>query len=122
MDSLDHRRILVVEDEFILARGLKRALEDLNAVVLGPDPSIKAALGRVEREHKIDVAILDVNLNGEFSFPVADALVARRIPFVFVTGYDESVTRDRYPDVPKCNKPYVIGSLLTMIKPLLSGK
>ncbi|KKI20377.1 response regulator [Sphingomonas sp. Ag1] len=120
MGSLDQHRILVVEDEFILARGLSRALEELDAIVLGPDSSIKTALDRVEREHRIDVAVLDVNLNGEFSFPVADALIARRIPFIFVTGYDEAVTRDRYPDVPKCNKPYVIGSLLTMIQAALS--
>lgn len=121
MISLKGRNILVVEDEFILARGLKRALEDSGAVVLGPDASIEAALARIENEQIVDLAVLDVNLHGEFSFPVADALASRKIPFIFVTGYDDAVTVNRYPDVPKCNKPFVIGNLLTTMHSLLAN-
>ena len=119
MTDLDHCRILVVEDEYMLARHLQRELEYLGAVILGPEPSIRRALDRVAHEARIDVAILDVNLGGELSFPVADALLAQQVPFVFSSGYENSVTRIRYPAVPTCNKPYVIGNLLKVLQALI---
>lgn len=119
MTDLNHCRILVVEDEYMLARHLKRELEDLGAVILGPEPLIRQALDRVAHEARIDVAILDVNLGGELSFPVADALLARQVPFVFSSGYEDAATRIRYSAVPTCNKPYVMGNLLKVLQALV---
>jgi CheY-like chemotaxis protein len=118
MTNLTNCHILLVEDEYMLARHLKAELESLGAVIIGPVPSVEQALERVVREPRIDVAILDVNLDGVFSFPVADALIERMVPFVFSTGYDDAVTTGRYPSIPKCDKPYVMGRLLKAIHSL----
>lgn len=60
-----------------------------------------------------------MNLGGELSFPVADALLARQVPFVFSSGYEDAATRIRYPAVPTCNKPYVMGNLLKVLQALV---
>lgn len=79
-------RVLVVEDDYLMARWLTSQLEDWGCNVIGPVAS--ADLGqRVARSKPIDAALLDINLRGEHSGPVADALDARGVPFLFVTGY-----------------------------------
>jgi CheY-like chemotaxis protein len=120
MTNLTNCHILLVEDEYMLARHLKAELENLGAVIIGPVPSVKQALELVAQEPRIDVSILDVNLGGVFSFPVADALIERMVPFVFSTGYDDAVTTGRYPGIPKCDKPYVMGRLLKAIHSLIT--
>ncbi|HET6805542.1 MAG TPA: response regulator [Frateuria sp.] len=99
------RRILVVEDEFLLAYALVDMLEDRGAEVLGPTMSVDQALGLIEGTTRLDGALLDINLHGEISFAVADALAERGIPFTFATGYDESVIPARFADVPCHQKP-----------------
>ncbi|MEG3164797.1 response regulator [Sphingomonas sp. PB2P19] len=121
MTDLARCRILLVEDEYMLALDLQTQLEDVGAVVLGPEPSVAAALRRVADEPRIDAAVLDVNLGGEFVFPVAEALTARRVPFVFSSGYHDSVTRDRYPEVMNCTKPIDMRSLLKTLGTLIDG-
>jgi CheY-like chemotaxis protein len=103
-DSLTNKRILVVEDEFILASDLAGFLESRGAEVVGPAPSVKTALALVERNH-LDAAVLDVNLGKERVYPVADALTARGVPIVFATGYDELLMQRDYIAVPRCQKP-----------------
>ena len=103
--SLTDKRILVVEDEYLLMEDLCRELQDAGAVVVGPAPSVKQALALIETESAIDAAILDVNLGGEMAFPVAEALLRRECPFVFTTGYSDSILSMRYPDVPRVEKP-----------------
>ena len=98
-------RVLVVEDEYLLAYQLAHALEDLGAQILGPVPSVKEALALIEAEGQIDSAVLDVNLDGEMVFPVAEALEARNIGFVFTTGYEPLAIPERYQHVPRCEKP-----------------
>jgi len=102
---LDGYRILVVEDEFLLAEDMRYELEDAGAIVLGPEPSVALGLARIAAEPRIDAAVLDVNLGGERVFPIADALAAKQVPFIFVSGYEDMVVRDRYPNVTKCDKP-----------------
>ena len=94
---LTDRRILVVEDEFLLMEDLCRDLQDAGAVVVGPAPSVAQALALIETEPAIDAAILDVNLGGEMAFPVADALQRRDCPFVFTTGYSDSYSVGAIP-------------------------
>ena len=85
-DPLPGRRIMVVEDEYVLADELDVALTSAGAIVLGPMSSVKAALGLLEAGTAPDVAAVDVNLGGELAYPLADALRARKVPFLFTTG------------------------------------
>ena len=99
--ALEDRRILVVEDEDMMADDLRRDLERLGARVVGPVARVSDALTLLKSEGALD----GVNLGGETVFPVADALRARGIPFVFSTGYDEWALPDAYTAVPRCEKP-----------------
>ena len=80
-------RILVVEDAFLIGMDLKISLEQMGYHVLGPAPSSSRAMSLLQREH-CDGAILDVNLGRETSESVADYLVDQKIPFFFLTGYN----------------------------------
>jgi CheY-like chemotaxis protein len=97
-------RILAVEDEALVAAMLRDVLTDLGFVVIGPIATIAEALD-VARGEVIDGAILDVNVGGEAIYPVADALRARDIPFVFLTGYRSDGIDRRYAQVPALEKP-----------------
>ncbi|MFH5923573.1 response regulator [Roseomonas xinghualingensis] len=100
------RRVLIVEDEFFIADDLVQALQDLGAEVLGPAPTRQQALDLLAGEERIDFAVLDVNLQGEGVFPVADALNARGVPFVIATGYARSTLPPRFQNVPHWEKPF----------------
>jgi ActR/RegA family two-component response regulator len=105
-DALRGRRLLVVEDEYLIAAALERALEDRGAEVVGPAGSVENALRLVEAEgDRLDGAVLDINLRDERVYPVADVLAARGVPFVFLTGYDAQVIPDTYAGVPRSEKP-----------------
>jgi CheY-like chemotaxis protein len=106
---------MVVEDEFLLALCLTEALEQAGASVLGPVASIEGALALIEREPQIDAALLDMNLGGEAIYPVADRLMDARVPFIFTTGYDHSLTPARYQDIQHCNKPYRLDDVMTWL-------
>ncbi|MCK1282598.1 response regulator [Bradyrhizobium sp. 44] len=109
--SLLGRRLLVVEDEYMIAADLARALEDRGAEVIGPAGSVEDALNLVAAEQRIDGAVLDINLRGERSYPVADALRTRGVRFVFTTGYDAWAIPDAYAAVPRVEKPVNIKAL-----------
>jgi CheY-like chemotaxis protein len=103
--SLQHRRILVVEDEYIIAYELRLELEDLEATVVGPVGNLGDAIALIKSGEPIDGAILDVNLAGQYIYPLADLLIERDVPFVFTTGYDASMIPDRFAAVVRCQKP-----------------
>lgn len=109
MNSMDHalarKRILVVEDDFFLADEICRGIDDAGGVIVGPASSIRGAFDLIASEPSIDAALLDANLGGEMVFPVADKLLAESVPFVFTSGYDDSVMSGRFPNVPICQKP-----------------
>lgn len=109
--TLRNCRVLVVEDEYLLADELQRELKRAGAVVLGPVPSVDLALNLLAREAVVDGAVLDVNLGGEHVYPVADALTDRAIPFVFVTGYDAQALPPRFAQSPRCEKPVKISAV-----------
>ncbi|HEY0292465.1 MAG TPA: response regulator [Hansschlegelia sp.] len=113
-------KILVVEDEAMIAMLFEDMLLDSGAAVVGPASGVKAALAAIAAE-RIDGALLDVNLGGEQSFEVADALAARGVPFVFVTGYGEAGVRDRFPAAPTLQKPFVTGDLLRALSQLAAA-
>lgn len=113
------RRVLVVEDEMMVAWLLEDLLAELGYAIVGPAASINQALAMSETE-AIDVAVLDVNLNGEMSYPIADMLVARDVPFVFVTGYDKDRMLDGYRVFPVLQKPFHRSELRDMLAKLLT--
>jgi len=108
---LRDRRILIVEDEYLIAMSLQDRLESAGSVVLGPVPSVEKAIKKIESEPHIDAAVLDVNLGGALAYPVANMLVARKIPFVFTSGYEDAGLRSRYPGAKNCPKPYLFQAI-----------
>ncbi|HYH21095.1 MAG TPA: HWE histidine kinase domain-containing protein [Azospirillum sp.] len=102
---LDGRRVLVVEDNAVVAMALVEALIRAGCTVVGPVATVEGAL-RTIREEAIDGACLDVDLQGQVVFPVAEVLAARNVPFVFCTGFgDLGLPSGRWAEVPLLRKP-----------------
>jgi CheY-like chemotaxis protein len=95
------RRLLIVEDEYLIATDLAYSLEGLGINVVGPAASVEEALEIVDTTGaQIDAALLDINVRGQPVYPVADALAAR-----FTTGYDAVAIPPAYAKAPRCEKP-----------------
>jgi CheY-like chemotaxis protein len=120
--QLEGCRILVVEDEYLIADDMRGALLDAGAEVLGPVPTLDAAMSLVAAEPRLDAALLDINLGGTMVFDLADTLTSRSVPFVFATGYDDSAIPDRFADVPRLEKPVKPRKVLAALGPLLGGQ
>jgi two-component SAPR family response regulator len=103
--SLSGKRILVVEDEMMISMLLEDMLAEFGCIPVGPVAKVEPALKLIESV-PFDAAILDVNLNGDETYPIADALAARAIPFVFASGYRASRLRDDYRGIPSLQKPF----------------
>jgi CheY-like chemotaxis protein len=104
---LEGQHILVVEDDYLVALAVSTMLEDAGASVVGPIAGAQEAVTLIEEAaERVDVAILDVDLNGETSYPVADALASRHIPFVFASGYGVDAVDQQYRQYPRCQKPF----------------
>jgi CheY-like chemotaxis protein len=116
-DLVKGRRVLVVEDEFLIAEDLRLALEDLGAEVVGPVATVDAALDAVRLERGLDGATLDIMLRGEKSFPVAEALKARGLPFVLLTGYSDRAVPEGLRDAPRCPKPFDVRQIVRALFP-----
>jgi two-component sensor histidine kinase/DNA-binding response OmpR family regulator len=115
------QRILLVEDESLIAMMMRDMLVDLGFCVVGPFGDVPAALAAAEAD-EIQAAVLDVNLNGESVHPVADALAARGVPFLLVTGYDSDSVKERYADIPILQKPIEPTTLQSMLHSLAAAK
>ncbi len=98
-------RILVVEDEFLLALALCESLREAGAIILGPAASVPQALDLLSATIEVDGAVLDVNLDGEMVYPVAEKLAVRGVPFVFATAYKREDHPAPFGSVPHCQKP-----------------
>jgi PAS domain S-box-containing protein len=97
-------RVLLVEDEILVAMMMRDILSELGLSVIGPFSRLSEAMVAAVHE-EIDAGIIDINLGGEFVYPVADVLIARGIPFVFVTGYGVESVESRFGAVPVIKKP-----------------
>ena len=104
VDLYRGKHILIVEDDYLIADQTRRELERLGALIVGPVPSVQRALELVDRG-PVDAAILDINLDGEKVYPLADILAEREIPFVFATGYETSAMPRKYKGFVLCEKP-----------------
>ena len=113
-------RVLVVEDEMLIGMLLEDMLADMGHDVVAVVPRVNEALAAVQHE-AFDVAILDVHLNGQSAFPVAEALIERGIPFVFATGYGERGLPEPYRDRPALKKPFQLDGLKQMLETALDG-
>src|SRR3982074_3505610 len=103
-DTLRGQRLLIVEDEYLLAQDLTEYFQQLGVEVIGPVNSVSEAL-KLLNLIEVHGAILDINLRGERVYPVADALRQKRVPFVFASGYGGEKEPPPYADVPRCLKP-----------------
>ncbi|CAA7614938.1 response regulator [Magnetospirillum sp. UT-4] len=111
------RRVLVIEDEMMVAMGLEMALEDAGYDVVGPFGRLDQALDAACNE-RMDVALLDVNVRGEDIFPVADILAARGIPYVFLTGYGRDILPARFGSGRILSKPFQAIQLVAAVREL----
>ena len=112
-------KIMVVEDEFLIADDLAAVLRQEGATVVGPAPSLPKAMRLASDEERIDAAILNVNLDGIAVFPLAAELQARGIPFLFLTGYGEFSIPDEFGDITRCEKPIAAFHVINHLKTLL---
>lgn len=121
--ALAGRTVLLVEDEFLIAADMIDFFEDLGASVVGPFGSVTTALEAIGRGgSRFDIGVLDINLHGGRSWPVAEALSGLSIPFVFVTGYDADTMPEVYRSAPQCMKPVDKLKLLRTIETLLGRR
>lgn len=114
------RRVLLVEDEALIAMNVEDMLDALGYVVVAAAAEVEEALAAVEGGG-IDAALLDVNLQGRTSFPVADALAARDVPFVFATGYGTRGLREDFRDRPVLQKPFKLQDLERVLSGALAA-
>lgn len=117
-DNSSGLRVLLVEDENLIALLLEDMLVDLGHTVIGPVARLNKAL-EIAQGEALDVAILDVNINGGDTYPVAEALAARDIPFVFSTGYGKSTLCAPYRDRPILQKPFQQDDLKKLFEEVL---
>jgi CheY-like chemotaxis protein len=119
--SLATKRILVVEDELMIRMLLEDMLGELGCTVAAAAARLDEALDAA-RTAEFDVAILDVNLNGQPVAPVAEALIARGKPFIFATGYGEHGLPEPYRGRPTLKKPFQLDGLGRLLESALEGK
>ena len=110
-NALQGRRVLVIEDESLVAMLLETILDDMGCSVIGPESNIDDGLRSAMGEASLDAALLDDNVAGREVFPVAEALRARGVPFVFSTGYGEAGLPDHWRGHPTIQKPFTEGAI-----------
>ena len=116
------RRILVAEDEYLVARDIARIVAAMGGQVLGPVGRLAQALDLSRGGGAVlHGAVLDVQLGEEQIYPLADELIARGVPVVFATGYDGGVIPDHLRATPRVEKPFSQGSLERMVAKVFGG-
>jgi two-component sensor histidine kinase len=117
--GLSGARVLLVEDDALIALDMKDGLEQAGATIVGPVARLDRAL-LLAADDGLDAAVLDVNLGGEHVFPLADLLAERSIPFAFLTGYHRrAVFPDRYRDALALQKPISRPALTAVVERLM---
>lgn len=116
----DGMRILVAEDEFLVAVLLEEDLKAAGWTVVGPFSDLDAALEAARRE-RFDLAVLDINLKGRLVYPLADELSERGIPLVFLSGYGWASLPSQYRSLPRILKPYDPAVLIPELRNAIRG-
>ena len=109
--ALHGRSILIVEDDCITALDLAETLSAAGAHVVGPAGTIDTAFELLRRPAQLDIALLDIEVDGAFVFDVADELVKRDVPIIFATGYERSEIPPRFHAARHCEKPVGIAAI-----------
>jgi len=110
MRKADVRRVLVVEDEVLVGMLIEEMLQELGYEPMALSTHLDEALS-LARTAAFDFALLDINLNGKQSFPVAEVIRARGLPFLFATGYGSRILGEPYTDTPVLQKPFSLEEL-----------
>jgi len=117
-ELLAGRRVLVVEDEMMVLINIEDALADFGCTLVAVAATVDQALALIDTQN-FDVAVIDVNLDGQTSYPIADALAKRGVPFVFSTGYSDPGLGGDHSDRPVLQKPYRDSQLAEILIRLL---
>jgi DNA-binding NtrC family response regulator len=107
-------RVFVVEDEMLVSLVVEDLLTDEECVIVGPYDQVSTALAAAATE-RVDVALLDVNVNGVKVYPVAETFAKRQIPFLFLSGYGDSAIPPDRPNWVACRKPFKADELIGML-------
>lgn len=108
-------RVLIAEDEFLVGLQLEGDLRAAGCSIVGPFSTLETAT-RASRRQRFDLAILDINLNGDRVYPLADELSAREVPFIFLSGYLSADLPQRYRNRPHITKPHDPAALIREIR------
>jgi len=115
-NDLKGARVLVLEDETLVSMMVEDMLGDLGCEIIGPFARLDAALDFMKTDSpNPDVALLDVNLGSERSFPLAEILTARGVPIVFTTGYDEAGVPEEWRSRPALRKPFMMAEMANIL-------
>jgi len=117
-DRLKGKRILVVEDDYFIAADLTRALQRDQMIVIGPVASAAEA-NETLADHPPDAAILDIELGSKTSYRLADRLMEKRVPVLFVTGYDGWHLPEPYLSQPRLTKPAGDKELISALRQMI---
>jgi two-component SAPR family response regulator len=118
--SLKDKRILIVEDHYLIAADLSRVLAKLGGEIIGPVASVEAARAEMA-QGAVDLAFLDINLNEQMVFPLADELEKRGIPFIFATGHDGEILPERFKSKFRLEKPFTVKSVKDAVRQLIDS-
>jgi CheY-like chemotaxis protein len=113
--------VLIAEDEYFLAEDFAEDLQAAGAQVIAVTGTLSDLRAAIKTAGHIDCAVLDINLRGEMVYPAADDLIARQVPVVFATGYDDTAIPKRYAAVPRCSKPVCSIELIKTVQHALAG-
>lgn len=113
-------RLLVVEDEYLIADDLAALLRESGAEVVGPAYSLPMATRLAAETEKMDGAVLDIDLRGVSVFPLADDLRARGVPILFLTGCGQFDIPEEYASSARCGKPFGASQVIEQLKQLLA--
>ena len=118
--SLKDKKILIVEDQYLIAADPSDALAKLGGKIVGPVATTEAAQAHLA-ETDVDFAFLDINLDEQMVFPLADELERRGIPFVFATGHNEDFVPDRFKARFRLEKPFTVHAVLEAVRQLTAA-
>jgi two-component SAPR family response regulator len=113
------RKILVVEDEMLIAMIIEDVLQAVGGEIVGPAATLEKAL-KLAKEEMFDAAILDITIRGGKVYPVAELLLDRSIPFVFASGYGDWALPEGLRGKPRLMKPFTAAALEERIKALFA--
>jgi len=115
-------RVLLVEDEMLVAMATEDALTEAGCEVIGPVTTVDEALGALDDHTGFDVVVLDMNLKGESAMPIAENLIERAVPFVVLSGYGTADLPPSHRHVPVLSKPFDPAALAGALKQVVPDR